>query len=250
MNEQNEGRSAAVELERQIIGYARIGVPIVTVVSTALAGWTYGPAMGILVLAGGALVGVIAMFWSSVRTLVGETPLSGADAYALAAPRAEEERKRAVLRALKDLEFEKSVGKISEDDYQGLVSKYRAEAKRLLRLLEEDAQPKRDQVEALIAKRLRRAGLADEAGADAPAAPVAEAKSAAEKPGAAGKKARQKDAPQAKEPAEAAEEKVPAAPDRGMLCAACSTRNDPDAVFCKKCGAKQATVQADEEGEA
>src|SRR5690606_34598187 len=116
--------------------------------------------------AAGTLAAVIALFWQSVRTLVGETPLSGADAFALGAPRVEEEKKRAVLRALKDLEFERSVGKISEEDYRQLVATYRAEAKRLLQQLDEAQRPRRDRVAGLIEARLRSAGLGnDEAAA-------------------------------------------------------------------------------------
>jgi hypothetical protein len=123
--ERDDSRDQPNDLEKKLAGYARIGLPVLTVGIALTAGFVQGPASAILVLAGGALIGVIAIFWASVRTLLGETPLSGADAYALAAPRSEEEQKRAVLRALKDLEFERSVGKISEEDYVELVARYR-----------------------------------------------------------------------------------------------------------------------------
>jgi hypothetical protein len=212
-----EGRA----LDRRLAEHAKAGFPVLVILGTAAAGATLGPATAILVLAGGALVFVIALFWSSLRTLLGETPLSGADAYALGAPRAEEEQKQAVLRALKDLEFERSVGKISEEDYRELVAKYRVEAKRLLRILDEEAQPRRQQVASLVARRLRLAGLgAEEEGADAetdtaePAAAKAAPEAAAKAPGA---------------------------------CAACGTVNDEDAVFCKKCGARQASADHDDD---
>lgn len=135
-------------------------VLIVLLVPAALVvGAIQGAATAILVLIAAALISVIALFWASVRTLLGETPLSGADAYALAAPRAEEEQKQAILRALKDLEFERSVGKISAEDYAALVAKYRAEAKRLLRKLDDDARPRRERVEHLVRKRLAEVGL-------------------------------------------------------------------------------------------
>ncbi len=152
------------ELDRQITQYLRLGLPVATMICAVVAGWLQGAAAVILVLAAGVLVSVIAIFWASIRTLVGETPLSGADAYALGAPRAEEEQKRAVLRALKDLEFERSVGKISDEDYEALAAKYRAEGKRLLRLLDESAQPGRAKVEALVMDRLIREGLAEREG--------------------------------------------------------------------------------------
>jgi hypothetical protein len=153
-------------------------VPLVTLGTAAIVGITLGTPPALLVLAGGALIAVIATFWASVRTLLGETPLGGADAYALGAPRAEEEQKRAVLRALKDLEFERGIGKISEEDYAELVAKYREEAKRLLRVLDTDAAPARRRIEVLVAKRLREEGLATSEA-------VAEAEEAARDSGAA-----------------------------------------------------------------
>ncbi|XXX75998.1 hypothetical protein WMF30_50950 [Sorangium sp. So ce134] len=242
-------RGSDSPLERQIVHYARFGVPLAALVGTGVAGLVAGPPAAILVLAGGALVAVIAIFWASLRVLLGETPLSGADAYAIGAPRAEEEQKQAVLRALKDLEFERSVGKISDEDYADLVAKYRAEAKRLLRLLDADAQPRREQVAALVARHLRRAGLEDDGGVEAPE--QAEDAAAGEPEGAASearpakrRRARAKQPEQERSPEPAADgerdEAEPAAERAAtaLACAACGTLNDEDAVFCKKCGTK------------
>lgn len=243
----------------QMTTYLKVGVPVGTIVLALIAGFVQGTSLAILVLAGGALIAVIATFWASVRTLFGETPLSGADAYALGAPRTEEEQKHAVLRALKDLEFERSVGKISEEDYQALVTKYRTEAKRLLRLLDTEAQPQRAYVESLIEKRLRREGLLDGAATTEPQADEdsseaageasaetskPEAASAKKKRGAAAKAADRKKKAAAAAQAETAAEKPIEAPDETSAavtektCASCSAVNDNDAAFCKKCGAK------------
>jgi ribosomal protein L40E len=267
-SERESPRNEPNDLEKKLAEYARIGLPILTVGIALTAGVVQGPASAVLVLAGGALIGVIAIFWASVRTLLGETPLSGADAYALAAPRAEEERKRAVLRALKDLEFERSVGKISEEDYVELVARYRGEAKRLLREIDAEAQPRHERAEALVAKRLRREGLAgpgtgkaetetetDEDRDEAPVNPFLnttgnnvntgdrDRKEAASdaKPikGKKRKKPRDASAPEAAAPA------APAAEAATRTCAECSTKNDPDAVFCKKCGARQEAAADD-----
>jgi hypothetical protein len=111
---------------------------------------------------------------------LGETRLTGADAYALGAPRVEEEQKRAVLRALKDLEFERSVGKISDDDYKELVVSYRKEAKRLLRLLDEASADQRARAEKIVEERFAQLGLGpiptDAPDAKADPEPEAEAK--------------------------------------------------------------------------
>lgn len=225
--------------------------------STIPVGLTQGAAAVVLVLVALALVLVISLFWASVRTLLGETPLSGADAYALAAPRAEEEQKQAILRALQDLKYERSVGKISEEDYAALESRYRAEAKRLLRSLDEEAKPRRDRVESLVHQRLAQAGLESAApGTPAPEA-AAEAKADAKK----GKKKKAKPvtgavAPRTVEiipieakvdvevtrksqsPSTAKTQESPAYVPPSKTCRECSTKNDPDAVFCKKCGSK------------
>jgi hypothetical protein len=148
--------------ERAMV-HARVALPLALVAGAVIAGLTMGIASAILILAGGALVAAISVFWASVRTLLGETPLSGADAYAIGAPRGvEHEQKQAILRALKDLEFERSVGKISAEDYRELSSAYWAEGKRLLKEIDDEAKPRRAMVEALIEARLEEAGLRGE----------------------------------------------------------------------------------------
>ncbi|TKC96457.1 zinc ribbon domain-containing protein [Polyangium fumosum] len=250
------------ELERKIADAVKFGVPAVTAILALLGGMFVDVPTAILVLAAGVLVTVIASFWASLRTLLGETPLSGADAYAIGAPpRAEEEQKRAVIRALKDLEFERSVGKISEEDYRALVAKYRAEAKRLLRALDQNAAPGRERAEVLVQRRLKQLGLLDgekeetdeddEAGdaaeaAEAPA-PKAEAKAAPE-PAAAKEEAdeaskKPKKKKKAKAPAKATSDEAAAQ----HACDACGTENDEDALFCKKCGARMAAPEPAEE---
>ncbi|MFO0759045.1 MAG: zinc ribbon domain-containing protein [Byssovorax sp.] len=239
-------REEESDLDRAIAKYGRIGLPVATVVLAGVAGKVQGPPAAVLVLAGGALIAVIALLWASIRTLLGETPLSGADAYALGTPRAEEEQKRAVLRALKDLEFEHGVGKISDEDYRELVAKYRAEAKRLLRQIDDDALPRRAKVEALVNARLVQEGLlAPEAIAPAPKAssepkpfPKAESPAKAKK----GKKGKQAEPEKVGAPtkSEPAEEKMAT-----RVCSACETVNDADAVFCKKCGKRQESEAAE-----
>lgn len=178
-----------------------------------LVGSRFGAPPVVLLLAGTAIASVIALFWNSLRTLLGETRLTGADAYAIGAPRAEEEQKRAVLRALKDLEFERSVGKISEDDYRELVARYRHEAKRLLRLIDDTATEERAHAEKLVQSRLARAGIA-RAAEPAPPAPAEQAADPAPEPSAAAEEpsaAAEKASAAAEEPSAAAEEPSAAA---------------------------------------
>lgn len=157
-------------LDRYLPFVTRVAPPAV-IVAAISAGWVFGPATAILVLTGGVLVGVIAFFWGSLRALVGEAPLTGADAFVLAVPTAEEEKKRALLRTLKDIEYEHSVGKLSDADFHELATRYREQAKALMRTIHEASQPRRDRAEVWL--RRRRGEVVAEPAAEPPEAPKA-----------------------------------------------------------------------------
>jgi hypothetical protein len=125
----------------------------VLVLATAL-GQFFGLGAGLLIVAGGTLGGSIWLLWSSLQGIGGDAPITLEEALSLGAPSAEEEQKRAVLRALKDLEYERAVGKISDEDYQSLAEHYRGEAKRLLRAVDSDLNPERERAERILAERL------------------------------------------------------------------------------------------------
>ena len=146
-------------LEERVIAITWRWFPVAIIAGTVIAGMVFGAGMAVLVLAAGAFIGAIAAIWGSVRALFGETPLAGEDAFAIGSPSAEEEQKRAVLRAIKDLEFERAVGKISEEDYKELVAKYRAQAKTLLRLLDKRAAPARAEAEMLADRHFKKLGI-------------------------------------------------------------------------------------------
>lgn len=120
-----------------------------------VAAQVYGRGAFFLVAGGMALLGAIAVMWSSLLALTGDAPLTLEEALSLAAPRAEEERKESVLRALKDLEYERNVGKLSEDDYRELSRRYRQEAKQLLQLVDESLAPARARALEMLEARLK-----------------------------------------------------------------------------------------------
>ena len=134
--------------------HARWLYPLGVVVLAAVLGQFFGLGFGLLIVAGGTLVGSIWLLWSSLQGIGGDVPITLEEALSLGAPSAEEEQKRAVLRALKDLEYERSVGKISEDDYHEYSARYRAEAKRLIQTLDENLAEGRQRVEAELERRL------------------------------------------------------------------------------------------------
>lgn len=176
---------------------ALVVLTVLVVVSGALGtGLAWGPASALLVLAAGTTITIIWLFWVSLQSLTGETPLSLEEALSLGAPRPEEEQKRAALRALKDLEYERRVGKISEADFLRLSAHHRSEAKALLQALDANLGPARERARALFEARLKEATAPTHA-------------------------------------LETADTSTHPAPP---ICRTCATVNDLDARFCKGCG--------------
>ncbi len=118
------------------------------------------------------------------------------------------QEKKTLLKAIKEIEFDHAMGKVDDRDAAEITATYRARALEIIRLLDEaKATDYAVVVEKELAKRLAKAGgLAQK-----------------ELP-AAGALAREVD--------------TGASADTSPECAACGTRNDQDALFCKKCGAK------------
>jgi hypothetical protein len=150
-------------------GNGRAPVPsiawvLLAVTTGLIAAQFYGRGAFFLIVAGAVLLGAVFILWNSVQALTGDAPLTLEEALTLTAPSTEEERKVAVLRVLKDLEYERSVGKLSEDDYVDLTRKYRQEAKQLLQALDDTMGPARERALALLAERMKHA-TASETGA-------------------------------------------------------------------------------------
>lgn len=112
-----------------------------------------------------------------------------------------EREKMLALRAIKELEFDRAMGKVSESDFDEMGGRLRARAARLIRQLDAGATY-RDEIEADLARRL---------GEDA--AHASPSSGGTETPAPTG------------------------APVSARSCA-CGTPNDADAKFCKACGAK------------
>ena len=115
-----------------------------------------------------------------------------------------EREKMMVLRTIKELEFDKAMGKIAEGDFQEMAGRLRVRAIGIMKQLDIEASGYRGLIERDLRARLEAAG----AGVATAPAPTA--------------------APQV------SDAPVPAS----LACAACGTTNDQDARFCKKCGAK------------
>lgn len=106
-----------------------------------------------------------------------------------------EREKLLVLRTIKELEFDRSMGKLSQKDFDEMSARLRTRALSLMKQLDLDTTGYRSAIEQELAKRVR-----------------------------GGKRS---------EGAEGSE--------RSATVCACGTRNDVDAVFCKKCGSRLQT---------
>ena len=185
----------------------------------------------VLALASAGLAGLAAfrMLW----------PLAVPDLYEASEPlgertRASLEREKAlVLRSIKELEFDRAMGKVSDADFEEMSGRLRERAIGLMKQLDANISPYRTLVEQELELRFRRVGLS------------LGRPERYEAPGDAGRAAVTRDRGEAvmPEPAEygvpghAAGAAVKGQPGRlGIECPACGTQNDPDARFCKACG--------------
>ena len=109
-----------------------------------------------------------------------------------------EREKNLLLRSIKELEFDRAMGKVAEGDYEEMVSRLRSRAVRLLQQLDNTSTGYRELIERELASRLVKAG----------AAPLSDA------------------AP------------IEQISQPSGVCGSCSTVNDEDAKFCKSCGSK------------
>jgi hypothetical protein len=146
-------------------------------------------------------------------------PLALADPSAPGEPLSEraraalEREKALVLRSIKELEFDRAMGKVSSTDHEEMVGRLRARAMSLIRQLDEGESGYRVLIERELAARLaHRKGGSQSANTQAGVPPLAE-------------------------PAPQAPAGEPSAALTGR-CAGCGTRNDEDATFCKRCGTR------------
>jgi hypothetical protein len=126
---------------------------------------------------------------------IDRTPMAGARTRA-----ALEREKMLTLRAIKELEFDRAMKKVSEEDFREMSGRLRRRAGRLIRQLDAGAGY-RERIEKDLARRLGEPAVAGE-------------------------------------PSSVASPPVVAAAASTVPCAACATANDADARFCKSCGAR------------
>jgi hypothetical protein len=136
-----------------------------------------------------------------------------------------EREKMLALRSIKELEFDRAMGRLSDEDWNEMSGRLRVRAARLIRQLDAGVGY-RDQIERELAKRV----------ADGNARLKPSRSEEREQP------ARSEDEASARlKPSRSEEREKPSRAEEDSaerLCAACETANDADAKFCKGCGAK------------
>ncbi len=175
-------------------------------------GARFGIGVSFVLLAGAALLTVVWMAFRAVQSIV--EPSDEDDVEFEDAPTPAQVQKQAALRALRDLEYERSLGNILDDDFRELERRYREEAKRAMRAVDEERKDMRARAEALAAEVVG---------------------------GAAGRRDERAD----EEAKAKAPEREPTPTDARVTCEACRTKNEPDAKFCKQCGAKMGRASID-----
>ncbi|PIE05982.1 MAG: hypothetical protein CSA75_01935 [Sorangium cellulosum] len=135
-------------------------VPLVGALLSVVISAFYGLPTGLIILGASVLLIAIWNLWVSLQVLAGDQvdPTDWVEAHT---PSAESEQKAFLLRALEDLEYERSVGKVDEDDYISLRQSYRMKAKQVL--ASSGLTERRKQAEKLV-----EAFLAQEQTSDSP----------------------------------------------------------------------------------
>jgi ribosomal protein L40E len=138
--------------------------------------------------------------------LVGKERALRAETLGHRARAALEREKALVLRSIKELEFDRAMGKLAEEDFEEMSHRLRARAIGLMRQLDASHAAPRERIERELADRVARESQQQRR-------PVR---------GAAGSQSQR----------------------ARVICDACDASNDVDARFCKSCGTKLARAHA------
>jgi hypothetical protein len=214
-------------------------------IAGALAAWAYaalvermrfGPPLVMLSLGGMTLALAGAALWRVIDPLARAAWTAAPAGRGTRRPRELEREKQLVLKAIKEIELDFQMRKIAERDYREMIERYRTRAMRLIGEIEAG-----DDYRVLIERELAmRIKLTPEAAAKVTPTPAAKVTGA---PAATGTETAPVSSALAPASATATAPVLhPAAPSGRPTCAACGTLNDPDAQFCKKCGARLSSV--------
>jgi hypothetical protein len=126
----------------------------------------------VLFLVGVALLWSIQWLYRSLAALAIDRPAAHALRFGGAVRQELLREKRTLLKAIKELEFDHAMGKLSDADYHDIVGRYRASAVAVLRRLDEGAVTYRTLIEREVQRRLAAAATEPAARADARVCPA------------------------------------------------------------------------------
>jgi len=165
-----------------------------------------------LIIFTAAIVGVAA--WRTLMPFSIADESSGGQVIGGRTRAALEREKTLVLRSIKELEFDRAMGKVSEKDFAEMSARLRVRAAGLMRQLDAGSTY-RDDIRKEIDRRI---------GSAAPLASAATSERRGSEPGSGGRGA-------------------PRLAAATVKCSHCGTDNDSDAQFCKRCGASLETSE-------
>src|SRR5262245_54324724 len=154
-----------------------------------------------------------------------------------------EREKLLVLRAIKDLEFDRAMNKLAPNDFEEMSARLKLRALRLMQQLDGDAVAPRERLERELAERLRD-GAASRTSSPLSARPLAAGVVSAHAGGANAASDSAEDANidsdsiTSTSVATAGPARGAAGEGLGTICAECGASNDEDARFCKACGTR------------
>lgn len=183
-----------------------VGATIVVLVSSGQT--PAGVVLLSLIVFAAAAVGVAAL--RTFLPLAGSATLDTPQVLGGRTRAALERDKALVLRSIKELEFDRAMGKISEKDFAEMSGRLRSRAARIIRQLDAGSGY-RQQIEQEIERRIGPEGVSSSASV---------------------RRAEPVRPPQAPKPAPASG----VAAGLALVCGSCQTTNDPDSRFCKNCG--------------
>ena len=137
-----------------------------------------------------------------------------------------EREKNMVLRSIKELEFDRAMGKLDEQDYEEMSARLRSRAVRLMQQLDNTTSGYRELIERELASRLVKAGSSTKV------------EPYGEKVEPYGEKVEPYEEPEPDSSTVGLDSTSVGLDFSRAKCATCGTSNDGDAKFCKSCGTK------------
>jgi hypothetical protein len=177
MSSTTSTETAAPAAPRPLSAYVRLGVGAVVLVAwgaylVVVLRVRLGLSAAMLFLTGVTLLWAALWIYRTIVALASDPPITHGTRLGGAARRELLRDKRILLKAIKELEFDHAMGKLSDADFRDLVTSYRARAVAVLRRLDEAAVTYRTLIERDVQRLLHAPPVAAAAAADGRVCPA------------------------------------------------------------------------------